>query len=75
MTSDARIVAVTVVEETKVVTRAEPFQFTTEPDTKLVPFTVRVKPELPAVVEVGLMDVVVGTGFKIFAVVVGWVKE
>ena len=40
----------------------ELFHFTTEPLTKLVPFTVRVKPAPPAVAEVGLKPVVVGTG-------------
>jgi len=74
-TSAAVIVAVRVVDETKVVPRAEPFQFTTEPETKFVPKTVRVKDELPAVVDVGERLVVVGTGFRILAVVVGWVKK
>jgi len=62
--SAALIVAVTDELETKVVVRAEPFQFTTEVETKFVPFTVKVKPDPPAVVEVGEMEVVVGTGFK-----------
>ena len=42
------IVAVSCVGETKVVVRAEPFQSTTELETKLVPFTVRVKLVPPA---------------------------
>lgn len=67
--------AVTVELETKVVALATPLKFTTEPETKFVPFTVSVKPELPAVVEVGLIEVVVGTGFVMLAVVVGWVRE
>jgi len=74
-TSDASIVAVKVVLETNVVDREEPFQFTADAETKFVPFTVSVKPELPAVVEVGVMEVVVGTGFVMSAVVVGWVRE
>ena len=61
LTSDADIVAVSVELEIKVVERAEPLQFTTEPETKFVPFTVSVKSELPAIVEVGEMEVVVGT--------------
>jgi hypothetical protein len=65
LTSDARMVAVRVVLETKVVDRGEPFQFTTEVDTKFVPFTVIVKSELPAEVEVGEIEVVVGMGFVI----------
>ena len=67
-TSAARIVAVSVELETKVVTSAEPFQSTTEPDTKSVPLTVRTKSELPAGVELGLSNVVVGAGFKIVKV-------
>ena len=64
-TSAARIAAVTCVEETNVVVLAEPFQFTTDPETKFVPSTVSVKSELPAEVEVGLIEVVVGTGLLI----------
>ena len=67
-TSAARIVAVTWVAEITMVVRGEPFQSTTELDTKFVPFTVRVKPELPAEVEVGEREVVVGTGFVIVKV-------
>ena len=68
-TSAAKIVAVISVEETNEVVRGEPFQFTTELEMKFVPFTVSVKSELPAVVEVGKMEVVVGTGFSIVKVV------
>jgi hypothetical protein len=68
-TSAATIVAVISVEETNEVVRGEPFQFTTEPEMKFAPFTVSVKSELPAVVEVGKMEVVVGTGFSIVKVV------
>jgi hypothetical protein len=53
------------VEETKVVVRAEPFQFTFDVETKFVPLTVRVNWALPAVVELGLIEVVVGTGLLI----------
>jgi len=42
--SEAGIVAVSCVELTNVVVRAEPFQSTTEPVTKFVPFTVRTNP-------------------------------
>jgi hypothetical protein len=58
----AGTIAVSLIEETNVVVRGEPFQLTTEVETKLVPFTVKVNWELPAVVEVGLIEVVVGTG-------------
>jgi len=61
--SVAEIVAFNSVGETYVVGRFAPFHRTTEVATKFVPFTVRVKPGLPAVVEVGLSPVVVGTGF------------
>jgi hypothetical protein len=64
-TSAARIVAVIVVLEIKVVTRGEPFQSTIALETKLEPFTVMVKSELPAKVEVGVMEVVAGMGFII----------
>jgi hypothetical protein len=53
------------VEETKVVVRAEPFQFTFDVERKFVPFTVRVNWALPAVVELGLIEVVVGIGLSI----------
>ena len=41
---------------------AEPFQFTTEPLTKPVPFTVRVNAVPPAVAEVGFRPVIAGAG-------------
>jgi hypothetical protein len=42
--SDAKIAAVNLAGLTNVVTRALPFQFTMEPCTNPVPFTVSVKP-------------------------------
>lgn len=48
--------------------RDDPFQSTTEPDTKSAPFTVNVKSGLPAAIEAGLNDVVVGAGFRIVKV-------
>src|SRR5205807_90345 len=61
-TSAAAIGAVTNVELTNVVVRAEPLKFTTDVETKFVPFTVTVKPASPAFLELGEMLVVVGTG-------------
>ena len=48
---------------TKVVERSAPFQRTTDVEMKLLPLTVSVKPAPPAVAEVGLMLVMLGTGF------------
>ena len=67
-TKEAGTVAVSCVEETKLVARDAPFQFTVEVETNLVPFTVKVKSALPAVVQVGLIEVVVGTGLLIVRV-------
>jgi len=64
-TRGAGTVAVSCVEEIKLVVSAVPFQFTAEVATKLLPFTVKVKSALPTVVQVGLIDVVVGTGLLI----------
>ena len=61
-TSAAGTVAVNCVAETNVVVSAVAFQFTEDAETKFVPFTVKVKPPLPAVTQLGLIDVVVGTG-------------
>lgn len=58
--SAAVIVAVTCVEDAKVVVRALPLKLTTEFETKFVPFTVRVNEVPPAVTEVGEIEVVVG---------------
>ena len=61
--SDARMAAVSSVALTKVVVLGEPFHVTEDdPDTKLVPFTVIVKPGDPTVAEDGVIEVVVGTG-------------
>ena len=49
----------------------ELFHFTTEPATKLVPFTVRVKPAPPAALLAGERPVVVGTGLLIVKVRAG----
>jgi branched-subunit amino acid transport protein len=54
--------------EINVVTRAEPFHWTEEEATKLVPVKVSVKPLLPNVVEVGEMEVSVGTGLLIVSI-------
>ena len=60
--SAAVIAAVTCVALTKVVVLAAPLNFTTDVDTKPVPFTVRVKAAPPAVALVGERDVSVGAG-------------
>ena len=60
--SEALMTAVSCVAETKVVVRLDPFQRTLEVGTKPLPLTVRTKLEPPAIVEVGLMLVVTGTG-------------
>jgi hypothetical protein len=52
-TSAARIEAVNLELLTYVVARALPFQYTVEPLTKPVPFTVKVKPALPGVTAPG----------------------
>ena len=56
----AGTVAVSCVAETNVVPSGLPFQFTVEPETKFVPFTVSVNCGPPAAVQVGLSEVVVG---------------
>ena len=61
--SVAGMAAVTCVAFTKVVVRAEPFHLTTEPETKLLPLTVRVKAPPPAVALLGTRVVSTGTGF------------
>ena len=61
--SVAGIAAVTCVALTKVVVRVAPFHLTTEPETKLLPLTVRVKAAPPAVALLGTRVVSAGTGF------------
>ena len=59
--SAGEIMALSCVELTKVVSRGDPFQFTTSPSTKSVPFTVNGKPVAPQYgVEDGTSDVIVG---------------
>jgi hypothetical protein len=43
---------------TNVVVRAVPFQSTVSPFTKAVPFTVRVKPDAPAITDGGEMELI-----------------
>jgi len=61
----AGTVAVSCVEETNVVASAVPLHLTVEPETKLVPFTVSVNCEPPAVVQVGLSELTVGTALMV----------
>jgi len=61
----AGTVAVSCVEETNVVARGVPFQFTVAAETNFVPFTVKVNCGPPAVAQVGLIEVTVGTGLLI----------
>jgi len=58
--SEAGTVAVSCVEETKVVVSAVPFHLTVEPDMKLVPFTVNVNCGPPATAQFGLSEVMLG---------------
>jgi hypothetical protein len=61
--SDAGTVPVSWEPLTKVVANDLPFQFTTEPGTKPLPFTVREKPAPPGAVLVGTSGVLIsGTG-------------
>jgi hypothetical protein len=57
----AGTVAVSCVAETNVVVSAVAFHFTVEPERKLVPFTVKVNCGPPAVAQVGLSELIVGT--------------
>ena len=59
---EAGTVAVSRVEETNVVVSAVPFQFTVEPEAKLVPLTVNVNCKPPAAAQVGLSELIVGPG-------------
>ena len=56
----AGTVAVSCVAETNVVVSGFPFQFTVEPETKLLPFTVSVNCGPPAAMQVGLIELIVG---------------
>ena len=58
----AGMAAASPVEDTYDVVRSAPFHLTTEPVMKLLPVTVSVNPAPPAVIDVGLMPVVAGTG-------------
>ena len=60
--SRAEMEAVSFVLLANVVVRGDPFQFTTEPETKLEPFTVRVKAGPPAVALLGEIELIAGTG-------------
>ena len=66
-TSEARIAAVTFVALTNVVVRAFPLKLTTDPLTKLEPFTVNVNAPEPAVALDGCSEVITGTGFEVAA--------
>lgn len=63
--SAAGTVAVTCVAEPNVVTSALPFQFTVEPETKLVPLTVNVNGPPPAVAQVGFRALIVGLALTV----------
>lgn len=70
--SDVRMVACRVVLDTNTVVRDEPFHFAEEEALKFVPISVRVKPLLPAVVEVGEIAARTGAGLLIVNV---WALE
>jgi len=62
--SEARMLTVNCELVTKVVVRALPFQFTTDPDTNPVPFTVSVNPPPPGATASGTRGwLMSGTGF------------
>ena len=61
----AGTVAVSRVAETNVVVSAVPFQFTVEPETKFVPFTVSVNCPPPAVAQLGLSELMVGSALTV----------
>jgi hypothetical protein len=62
---EADTVAVNWVEEPNVVLSGVPFQFTVAPLRKLVPLTVKVNPEPPAVAQVGLSELMVGLALMV----------
>jgi hypothetical protein len=53
---------------TKTVALSDPFHRTTDPPTKLAPFTTRVKGEPPVAAELGLMPLILGVGLLIASV-------
>src|SRR5205809_3453782 len=62
--SDTRMLTVNCELLTNVVARALPFQFTTDPETKPVPFTVSVNPAPPGAIASGTSGwLISGTGF------------
>lgn len=63
------ITAVIVEDDTNVVVRDDPFHCTVELPTKFVPVTVKVKSDPPAIVEVGEIETIVGTGFAAAVIV------
>ena len=73
--SAATIEAVSWVEEAYVVVRFVPFHLTTDPEMKLVPLTVNVNAEPPAVADEGLRLVVVGRGLSGTLIVKVWALE
>src|SRR5207249_4118769 len=72
-TSTAGMAAVSCVALTNVVVRGAPFQRTSEPVTKLLPVTVRVKAAPPAVALAGASPLTTGTGLA--AIVNVWALE
>jgi hypothetical protein len=60
--SAAEMEAISLVRLENVVVRGDPFQCTFEPETKLEPFTVRVKAGPPAVALLGEIELIAGTG-------------
>lgn len=67
---DAATTAVNCVGLINVVASGTPFQLTTEPVTKLLPVTVKVKAPLPAIAVLGLMAVVTGIGLLTMIVLI-----
>jgi hypothetical protein len=67
-TSIGRIVAVSCVEFTNVVTATSPLNVTRDPFTKFVPFTVNVNDAEPAAIVFGDNELIVGTGLFIWNV-------
>jgi hypothetical protein len=61
----AGTVTLSCVDENDVGVRTDPPKLTVEVETKLVPFTVRVNCGPPAVAQVGLSELMVGTGLLI----------